>query len=446
MSQPSFDFDWGDEPYDDAANPTYSVAELAEAINSQLRRGFSDGVWVRGEIDGIRNSGPHTYFSLVEDADDGRAVLRVSLFAPMKRNLTPVLRKNRLDLANGMKVRIFGQLDYFARSGQLGLKMAGIDPRFTLGELSQARDQVIRRLVASGLFDANRRHALPSAPLRVGVVTSVGTAAWHDFRDELTRSALGFRVTVCDTRVQGDGAERSIAAAIRTLARRPGVDCVVVIRGGGARNELATFDAEPIALAIATSAVPVITGLGHEIDRSVADEVAHTVAKTPTAAARVLIDAVESFCESVEQRFASIARLADRRTHTAQVALAERTRRVAHHTHAAVQRADDRLDARRDRLVAAPARALRQHDQHLTAATGVLSHRPAAVLGRQAERLDGIEARVRLLDPVNVLQRGWSITRDADGTIVRSTGDVAAGTSLVTQLADGTIASTVDPA
>jgi exodeoxyribonuclease VII large subunit len=446
MSQPSFDFDWGDEPYDDAANPTYSVAELAEAINSQLRRGFSDGVWVRGEIDGIRNSGPHTYFSLVEDAADGRAVLRVSLFAPMKRNLTPVLRKNRLDLANGMKVRIFGQLDYFARSGQLGLKMAGIDPRFTLGELSQARDQVIRRLVASGLFDANRRHALPSAPLRVGVVTSVGTAAWHDFRDELTRSALGFRVTVCDTRVQGDGAERSIAAAIRTLARRPGIDCVVVIRGGGARNELATFDAESIALAIATSAVPVITGLGHEIDRSVADEVAHTVAKTPTAAARVLIDAVELFCESVEQRFASIARAADRRTHTAQVALAERTRRVAHHTHAAVQRADDRLDARRDRLVAAPTRALRQHDQHLTAAAGVLSHRPLAVLGRQAERLDGIEARVRLLDPVNVLQRGWSITRDGDGNVVRSTGDVAAGTSLVTQLADGTIASTVDPA
>jgi exodeoxyribonuclease VII large subunit len=446
MSQPSFDFDWGDEPHDDAANPTYSVAELADAINSQLRRGFSDGVWVRGEIDGLRNSGPHTYFSLVEDADDGRAVLRVSLFAPMKRNLTPVLRKNRLDLANGMKVRIFGQLDYFARSGQLGLKMAGIDPRFTLGELSQARDQVIRRLVASGLFDANRRHALPVAPLRVGVVTSVGTAAWHDFRDELTRSALGFRVAVCDTRVQGDGAEHSVAAAIRTLTRRPGIDCVVVIRGGGARNELATFDAEPIALAIATSAVPIITGLGHEIDRSVADEVAHTVAKTPTAAARVLIDAVEVFCESVEQRFAAIARTADRRTHTAQVALSERTRRVAHHTHAALQRADDRLDARRDRLAAAPAHVLRQHDQRLTAAVGVLALRPGAVLHRQSERLDGVEARVRLLDPVNVLQRGWSITRDGHGHIVRSIGDVAAGTSLVTQLADGTIASTVDPA
>src|SRR5690606_10320380 len=149
------------------------------------------------------------------------------------------------------------------------LKMAGIDPRFTLGELSQARDQVIRRLVASGLLDANGRLRLPPAPLRVGVVTSRGSAAWHDFHDELVRSGFGFRVEVCHTKVQGDGADRSVAAAVRTLARRPGLDCLVVIRGGGARNELATFDAEQIAVAIATSPVPVITGLGHEIDRSV---------------------------------------------------------------------------------------------------------------------------------------------------------------------------------
>ena len=197
VSQPAFDF--GDEPHDDPANPTYTVGELAEAINGQLRRGFSDGVWVRGEIDGLRNSGPHTYFALVEDGDEGRAVLNVSLFAPMKRNLTPLLKKSRLELANGMKVRIFGHLDFYAPTGRLGLKMAGIDPRFTLGELSQARDQVVRRLVATGLFDANRRHRLSPVPLRVGVVTSVGTAAWHDFHDELRRSELAFRPRRCAT-------------------------------------------------------------------------------------------------------------------------------------------------------------------------------------------------------------------------------------------------------
>src|SRR5262245_59632507 len=211
MSQPAFDF--GDEPYDDPSNPTYSVGELADAINAQLRRGFDDGVWVRGEIDGLRHSGPHTYFALVEDGDDGRAVLNVSLFAPMKRNLTPILKRSRLELANGMKVRIFGQLDYYAPTGKLGLKMAGIDPRFTLGELSQARDDVVRRLVAAGLFDANRGRHLSPIPLRVGVVTSVGSAAWHDFRDELDRSGYGFQLAVCDTRVQGEWAVAMVAGA-----------------------------------------------------------------------------------------------------------------------------------------------------------------------------------------------------------------------------------------
>ena len=299
MSQPAFDF--GDEPFDDASNPTYSVGELADAINRQLRRGFDDGVWVRGEIDGLQIRGAHTYFALVEDGDNGRAVLNVSLFAPMRRNLTPLLKRSRLELADGMKVRIFGQLDFYAPTGRLGLKMAGIDPRFTLGELSQARDQVVRRLVAAGLFDANRTRPLSPIPLRVGVVASVGSAAWHDFRDELDRSGFGFHLSVCDARVQGEWAESMVAAAIRTLSRRADLDCVVVIRGGGARNELATFDAESIAMAIVTSPIPVLTGLGHEIDRSVADEVAHTALKTPTACAGALIDAVHDYQVATER-------------------------------------------------------------------------------------------------------------------------------------------------
>ena len=228
----------------------------------------------------------------------------------MKRNLTPILKRNRLELGNGMKVRIFGQLDFYAPTGRLGLKMAGIDPRFTLGELSQARDQVVRPLVAGGLFDANRARRLSPIPLRVGVVASVGTAAWHDFRDELERSGFGFHLAVCDTRVQGEWAVPMVAAAIRTLARRGDLDCIVVIRGGGARNELATFDAESIAVAIATSPMPVLTGLGHEIDRSVADEVAHTALKTPTACAGALIDAVHDYLPAAERSWAAIAAVA----------------------------------------------------------------------------------------------------------------------------------------
>jgi len=442
MSQPALDF--GDEPYDDASNPTYSVCELADAINAQLRRGFDDGVWVRGEIDGLRNSGPHTYFSLVEDAESGRAVINVSLFAPMKRNLTPLLKRNRLELANGMKVRIFGQLDYYAPAGKLGLKMAGIDPRFTLGELSQTRDQVVQRLVASGLFDANRARQLSPIPLRVGVVTSVGTAAWHDFRDELERSRYGFRLAVCDTRVQGEWAVGMVAGAIRTLTRRPDLDCVVVIRGGGARNELATFDAEPIAMAIATSPIPVLTGLGHEVDRSVADDVAHTALKTPTACAGELIDRVERYRAATEDRWMAITAVAARDLVTVTSALSDRAHRIARRTHAAVERSDERLHTRVDRLRSAPIRQLDSADRAAAEHAERVRRRVPQVIQAETRHLDAAEQRLALLDPVNLLRRGWSITRGPDGAVLRSIDEVAPGDIIRTRLADGEIISQIE--
>jgi exodeoxyribonuclease VII large subunit len=442
VSQPAFDF--GDEPHDDPSNPTYTVGELADAINDQLRRGFSDGVWVRGEIDNLRHSGPHTYFSLVEDGERGRAVLGVSLFAPMKRNLTPLLKRNRLELGNGMKVRIFGHLDYYAPNGRLGLKMAGIDPRFTLGELSQARDQVVRRLVAAGLYDANRARRFTPVPLRVGVVTSVGTAAWHDFHDEIAGSGLGFRLAVCDTRVQGAGAEWSVAAAIRTLSARTDLDCVVVIRGGGARNELATFDAEPIAVAIATSPLPVLTGLGHEIDRSVADDVAHRSLKTPTACAGALIEAVSEYRGAAEATWTAIATLSDQALAAARGRLTDRAQRVARRTHAAVGRADERLAVRLERLRTQPGRQLATADRRLAEVTDAVSHRAPRHLDGAARALDGAAARLALLDPANLLRRGWSITRDAEGGVVRSVADVTPGVAITTQVADGHLTSRIE--
>lgn len=443
MSQPAFDF--GDEASDDATNPTYTVGELADAINEQLRRGFSDGIWVRGEIDGLRHSGPHTYFALVEHGDNGKAVMNVSLFAPMKRNLTPLLMKNRLELADGMKVRIFGHLDYYAPNGRLGLKMAGIDPRFTLGELSQARDEVVRRLVATGLFDANRRQLLSPVPLRVGVVASVGSAAWHDFRDELSRSELAFHVRVCDTRVQGEWAAESVAAAIRTLAARRDIDCVVVIRGGGARNELATFDAEPIALAIATSPMPVLTGLGHEVDRSVADDVAHTSLKTPTACAGALIERVAAYRDRVETTWRAIADHTERSLVDAHGRLSDRAHRVARRTHAAVERADERVATRGARLVVAPAQQVRSAEGHLARAVDRIVARVPATLETRSRTLDEIESRMALLDPVNLLRRGWSITRAVDGSVVRTVHDVGLTDLITTRVADGTLTSRIEP-
>ncbi len=442
MSQPAFDF--GDAELDDPTNPTYTVSELADAINAQLRRGFDEGVWVRGEIDGLTNRGPHTYFSLVEGDGENKAVINVSLFAPMKRRLTPLLRKHRLDLRDGMKVRIHGHLDFYAPNGRLGLKMAGLDPRYTLGEIAQSRDEVLRRLVASGLIDANKRVALSPVPLRVGVVTSVDSAAWHDFRAELERSRLGFRAVLVDTRVQGELAVPMIAAAIGTLSRRTDLDVVVVIRGGGARNELAVFDAEPIARSIATSHVPVFTGLGHEIDRSVADEVAHTSLKTPTACAVALTERVNEAVAGAESAWRSVGDLAADRLRRSRSELHDTAHRIARHTHAAVERADERLRIRGERLAALGPAAVERAGERLAARSDRVVSSAGVFAGREAGRLDVLAARIAALDPSVQLARGWSITRRADGRVVRSVADLAGGEAITTSLADGDVASIVE--
>lgn len=442
MSQLSFGDDFGLE-VDDGGDPTYSVSEVAEAVNGALRSRFFDGLWVRGEIQGYSVRGPHAYFRLVEDGDEGKAVLNVQFFAPAQNRLRPVLAKHRLRLADGLKVRIFGHLDFFAGSGQLGLKMSGIDPRFTLGDLAQQRTEVVRRLVASGLYDANRRLALPVAPLRVGVVASLDSAAWADFRHELESSEIGFQVRVANVRVQGEWAVEEISAALVAFGRRPDLDVIVVIRGGGARSELATFDHEQIATAIATSALPVFTGLGHETDSAVADEVAHRSLKTPTACAAALVETVQAFRARSELAWQAIERTVTRSVERADQRLADAARRIQQRTVAAVERAGERLDQRTHRLGRGVQRSVELAERTMTVASAALGRVPARLVGED-RLLDGVEARVRLLDPVNTLARGWSITRTADGRIVRDASVLAAGQRIVTTFAAGSAISTVE--
>jgi len=398
VSQPSLDLDF---ETDDGGLPTFTVGELVGEINGALRRSFADGVWVRGEIQGWREtSAGHAYFNLVEDNDGTKATLPVSWFTNSRARLRPVLQKHRLRLVDGLKVRIHGYLDVYAPSGRLGLKMSGIDPRYTLGELALERDDVVRRLVAAGLFDSNRAKAFAVVPLCIGVVSSVGSAAWHDFTHELELSGIGFDLRVVDVRVQGEWAVPMVTSAIRRLGGISGIDAIVVIRGGGARSDLAAFDAEEVARAIAASPVPVLTGLGHEIDRSVADDVAHLSLKTPTACAGALVDRVRLFAERSERAWAGVAR---------------RTQIVVDGADVAMDRASERVGG-----------AARRH------------------LDTAAARLDGIEGRVRVLDPVFTLARGWSITRTSSGSVVRTVADAQAGDLLVTTIADGIINSRVE--
>jgi|CXWL01.1.fsa_nt_gi exodeoxyribonuclease VII large subunit len=441
MSQIAFDLD-----VDDGGTPTYTVAELGEAINGALRRSFSDGVWVSGEIQGWnKSSAGHIYFNLVETVEHtgAKATLRVAFFAGAQHGPRDRFRRAGLKLGEGLRVRVFGTLDFFAGSGQLTLKMSDIDPRFTLGALALQRDEVIRRLVAGGLFDANRRCHLSPVPLRLGVVASVGSAAWADFVHEIERSTFGFHLVVADVRVQGEAAVTMVSGAIREFGRRRDIDVVVVIRGGGARTELATFDHEAIAMAIAESARPVFTGLGHEIDRSVADAVAFRALKTPTACAASLVERVAEYNGAVEECWQVICSRADHATVRHSERITEVAAGLGVRATSALDRSEERLHHRGGRVRESAMRAVAQSAAHLAVA--------AAAVGRSPARLDvelrtvaGLETQLRLLDPVNTMARGWSITRGSDGRAIRDVAVIHSGDVLVTSFSTGTATSRVE--
>ena len=424
-------------------DPTYSVSELADAINGVLRSRFDEGVWVRGEIQGWNERGPHAYFRLVEVTDTGKAVVSVQFFAPQRNKLRSLLLKNGLHLADGLKVRIHGHLDFFAGGGTLGLKMSGIDPRFTLGELALQRDDVLRRLGEAGLLERNRSLDLAVAPLRIGVVTSRDSAAWADFVHEIERSGLSFRLRLVDVRVQGATAVPEITGALRELGRHPDLDALVVVRGGGSRSELAPFDTEAIAMAIAMSPLPVFTGLGHEIDRSVADEVAYAALKTPTACAAALVERVAAFVARTETTWSRIQHAAELGVRQSTTELSAMAEGVRHHVLAAVGRSDDRLAGRAQRVGLAAHRAIEQAEQRAAVSAAALRRVPPR-LDHETRHLDGLAQRVRLLDPATTMARGWSITRTADGRTVRSATDLQPGDRLVTTFATGTATSRVE--
>ncbi|MEI8322792.1 MAG: exodeoxyribonuclease VII large subunit [Actinomycetes bacterium] len=404
-----------------ATTEAFGVRQFIGKVNHAMKNTFTPGIWVHGEIESWSNRTQHAYFQLVERDEKGTATIHVSLFANNLRRLQPLLRQHRLTLQDGVKVKVFGVPDVYDGSGKFSLKISDIDPRFTLGDLAAARDEIVKRLIAGGLYDENRERELPAAPLRLGIITSVGSAAWHDAMHELEESGIGFNIKVANVRVQGDEAIPMIVEAIWALGSRDDLDVILLMRGGGSRTDLACFDAEEIAVAIAQCGLPVFTGIGHEIDHSIADEVAYAAYKTPTACASAVCELVHEYVEETEDAWAGIAGIAQQ-----QLALAE-------------SRLNERGNAIRTKAITAVERA----HTHVALSVNRLITRPASLLATHESQVNYLAERVRLLDPVNTMARGWSITRTTAGVTLRKASDAVSGDDIVTTFSDGTVVSTV---
>lgn len=447
---------------------TFSVTELVEGVRAAVASRFDGPVWVHGEIAGIkRGRNGHVWFDLVDRDDKGTVVasMPVVLWSSVRMGVNAQLKRaGSIRMDDGVRIRIFGPLDLWAPAGRIQLQMQGIDPTYTLGLLASERERVLRALAADGLLDRNRALAMPAVPRRIGLVTAAGSAAEADVLQTLADSGLAWEVVLVDARVQGAGSELSVAAALVTAAGA-GVDVVALVRGGGARTDLATFDHELVARTIAGLDVPVLTGIGHEIDTSVADTVAHGAHKTPTACAAALVGLAVVAHGRAELAWRDIAALAARAVATG----SERLDRQAHHATravrarlavedhrlgaaavqarraapAALERGRASVERRAGRAEGAGRGHLRVHARSLELLAARVGPAATAALRRADTDLSSTATHLQALDPARAMARGWSITRTEAGSVVRRSTDVEPGDTLVTTLADGTVTSTV---
>ncbi len=414
----------------------------------------------------------HLYFELIEKGRGDRIVGKIDavLWRSQYRRVRRDLAASGQEIADGQQIRCWGRLDFYGPAGRLQLVVQQVDPLFTLGLLERRRRRTLAALASAGLLEANRRLALPEVTLDIGLVTSQGSAAFHDFLASLAESGYGFRVLFVHAAVQGHGAERQISAALRELGSQAGFqsfqpDAIVLIRGGGSRTDMAVFDSRAVAEAIARCRLPVLTGLGHQIDQSIADRVSHAAFKTPTKVAELLIERVALAERGVAACEAALGHLARRNLRRAkrQLQRGERLAQVARLrlqtaarlVHAAGQ-ACGRISRRRlrearrtaddlsRRLASSAQRLLERHRGR----PRLLSQRlVAAASGRLRTveaMLDGIARVCCELAPERLLERGYSITRDRTDRIVRQPRQVEAGDLIVTTLAGGALRSRVE--
>jgi exodeoxyribonuclease VII large subunit len=474
--------------------PVMTVRELNEGIAVALQAAFPLTVWVRGEVQRLPQDAAtrqHVYFELHETGRSGAAEYAVSVslmgWDRQRFGLGRFLdgTDRDLQLANQLEVCLECRVDFYPKFGKLTLKIVGVDPTFSLGRLEARRRQTLAHLEQAGLLEANARLPLPELPLRVGLITARGSAAELDFLTGLQASPWAFRVVSRAARMQGEQLEAEVIAALRHL-QDEAVDVIVITRGGGSRADLSWFDQRDLAVAIATCRVPVITAIGHEIDRSIADAVAHFACKTPTAAAAFLVERVDAAATRVREAAQQLVRLAEHRLQDAGARLAtagrlERAARgalrggrlqvqrdatrlqgaVSGRLATAGERLADRrarvsqaagavLARRRDRLALAPARLSAGVAGRLLAAR-LAESTLVARLERETRRtlvdrdrnLISLATQARLLDPARLLARGYTITAAHDGRILTRAAVAQAGQTLLTRFSDGVVASKV---
>jgi exodeoxyribonuclease VII large subunit len=395
---------------DTTLTPVLSVSELTEAIRGVLEISF-DQVAVTGEISNAKMypSG-HWYFSL-KDAD---AVLPCVCFKNTNSSL-------KFDLEDGLAIVARGKLSVWPPRGGYQLVIAAIEP-VGVGPWQLAFEQLKQKLTKEGLLDPARKRPLPVFPQRIGVVSSLAAAALKDVLSALSRRNRSVKVVVSPTRVQGEGSAEEIAAAIERLQHIKGIEVILVVRGGGSIEDLWSFNTEAVARAVASSKVPVVSGVGHETDLTICDLVADLRAPTPTAAAELVAHGYAELLESWTNLNRRLLKCIEYKLDNARWSLQE-------------------LD---------PRRLLLHYEERLNGLSmksSAVQHKLISLMNHWLEtrnqQQNALHEKLQVLGPLNILKRGFSIVRKLDGQVVRDIKQVKEGELLEILLSEGRMVTSV---
>ena len=404
-----------------------SLYELGRLIRLTLREGLPDAYWVQAELSEVREAyNGHCYIELVQKAERGNTLLakaRGTIWANVYKMLKPYFESSTGQaFTAGIKVLLQVSVEYHEQYG-LSLTVHDIDPTYTLGDMARRRKEILQQLDEEGVLTLNKELPMPMLPQRVAVISAAGAAGYGDFCDQLVGNPYGFVFypKLFPAVMQGDRVEETIIAALDSIAAsREMWDVVVIIRGGGATSDLSGFDTYALAANCAQFPLPIITGIGHERDDTVLDMVAHTRVKTPTAAAEFLIAGLVDAASGLDALTSSLTTGITNRIHREE----RRVEQIA-----------QRLPALFSVMHANGLHRIEQLEARMSTA---LQH----TLVVQKHRLELMEKVIEGASPMQILQRGYSITR-CEGRVVRNAADLPEGSMLTTTLADGEVKSMV---
>ena len=410
----------------------YRVAELTRLIKTVLEDEVGE-IWVEGELSNFRQpSSGHWYFTLKDES----AQLALVMFRGNQRGV-------RFQPKDGMLLRAHGLISVYEKSGQYQMIVRALEAAGQ-GALQAAFEALKRKLEAEGLFDPARKKPLPLLPRHIGIVTSPTGAAIRDILNILTRRFYNLHVVVASVRVQGPGAAEEIAAALDDFNCRGDMDVLIVGRGGGSLEDLWCFNEEVVARAIARSAIPVISAVGHEIDFTISDFVADLRAPTPSAAAELVIGRKADFEVQLQECSRRLSRglrqqMADLKHRFLAAGRSYVFREPLH----LVRRILERIERLRAHIQRQAENSLRQEQQRVDELNGRLTRPMQAWSHIQTLALARLETQLKGINPLAVLERGYSITFRPDGRVIKAANQAQPGDRITTRVARGTFESEV---